>query len=113
MRKTLAFYGAHPSLRERIQIRAAWRELQALHPDGCQSLSELGAELGIAVVEQVAMMAQISRFLVHRVARHLCHPLLGRMARDACQAYASCLQMQEEQDVVRHQAPPRQHLDRN
>jgi len=33
------------------------------------------------------------------------------MARDARQGYAASLQMQEEQNVVRHQAPPRQHLD--
>jgi hypothetical protein len=82
------------------------------HP-GCQSLSELSAELGIAVVEHVAMTAQIARFLVHRVARHLCHPLLGRMARDACQADAPRLQMHEQQDVARHQASPRQHFDRD
>src|SRR5260370_29812395 len=112
MRKTFAFYGAHPSLREGIQIRAAWRELQALHTTCCQALAEFSAELGIAVVEHIAMAEQISRFVVHCVASHLGHPLLRGMTRDASQGYAPGLQMQEEQNVVRHQAPPRQHLDR-
>ncbi len=58
------------------------------------------------------MVAQISRFLVYRIAGHLRHPLLGGMPRDARQAYASGLQMQEKQNVVRHQTSPRQHLDR-
>jgi hypothetical protein len=34
------------------------------------------------------------------------------MARDARQAYASGLQMQEEQNVLCQHAPPREHLDR-
>src|SRR5260370_39983069 len=112
MRKTFAFYGAHPSLREGIQIRAAWRELQALHTSCGQALAEFSAELSIAVVEHIAMAEQISRFVVHCVASHLGHPLLRGMTRDASQAYAPGLQMQEEQNVVRHQAPPRQDLYR-
>src|SRR5215831_15690733 len=109
MRKTLAFYGAHPSLRERIQIRAARRELQPLHTSCGQALAEFSAELGIAVVEHIAMVEQIPRFVVHCVASHLRHPLLRGMTRDASQAHAPGLQMQEEQNVVRHQASPRQH----
>src|SRR5258708_19839374 len=112
MRKTFAFYGAHPSLREGIQIRAAWRELQALHTSCGQARAEFSAELGIAVVEHIAMAEQISRFVVHCVASHLGHPLLRGMTRDASQAYAPGLQMQEDQNVVRPQAPPRQALDR-
>src|SRR5215469_17032982 len=111
MGKTLALHRAHPSLREGIQIRAARRKSQALYSSGCQRLSEIRAELRIAVVQHIAMAAQISGFLVHRVAGHLGHPLLRRMARDARQAYASSFQMQEEQNVVRHQASPCQHLD--
>src|SRR5260370_19233728 len=112
MRKTFAFYGAHPSLREGIQIRAAWRELQALHTTCGQALAEFSAELGIAVVEHIAMVEQIPRFVVHCVASHLGHPLLRGMTRDASQAYAPGLQMQEEKNVERHQAPPCQHLHR-
>src|SRR5215471_9469429 len=50
---------------------------QAFHTSGCQRLSEISAELRIAVVQHIAMAAQISRFLVHPVAGHLGHPLLG------------------------------------
>src|SRR5215471_4221626 len=107
MGKTLALHRAHPSLRESIQIGAARRKPQALYTSGCQRLSEISAELRIAVVQHIAMATQKSRFLVHRVTGHLGHPLLGGMARDARQAYAAGLQMQEEQDVVCHQAPPR------
>src|SRR4029434_2557774 len=76
MRKAFAFYRADPSLREGIQIRAVWRELQALHTSCCQALAEFSAELGIAVVEHIAMAEQISRFVVHCVASHLGHSLL-------------------------------------
>ena len=103
----------HSLFTERTQrsAKALGRQSQALHTSGCQRLSEIRAELGIAVVQYIAMAAQISGFLVHCVAGHLCHPLLCGMTRDARQAYAPCLQMQEEQNVVRHQAPPRQHRD--
>src|SRR5262249_27476721 len=70
MGQTLALHRAHPSLREGVQIRAARRKPQALYTSGCQRLSEIGAELGIAVVQHIAMAAQISRFLVHRIAGH-------------------------------------------
>src|SRR5215469_13906579 len=112
MQKTFALHRAHPSLREGIQIRAARRQSQALDTSGCQGLPEVRAELAIAVVQHIAMATQISGFLVHRVAGHLGYPLLGGMARDARQAYAPGLQMQEEQNVVRYQAPQRQDLDR-
>src|SRR5215471_17463934 len=111
MRKTFAFHRAHPALREGVQVRAARRKSQALYTSGGQRLSEVRAELAIAVVQYIAMAAQISRFIVHPVAGHLGHPLLSGMARDARQAHASGLQMQEEQNVVRHQTSPRQHLD--
>src|SRR5215469_11465270 len=63
MRKTFAFHRAHPALREGVQIRAARRQSQALYTPRCQSLSELSAELGIAVVHHIAMATQISRLL--------------------------------------------------
>src|SRR5260370_7300645 len=109
MRKAFAFYGAHPSLREGIQIRAAWRELQALHTTCCQAPAKFSAELGIAVVEHIAMAEQISRFVGHCVATHLRHPLLRGMTRDASQAYTPGLQMQDQHTASRHQAPPRHH----
>src|SRR6516165_6851567 len=88
MGKAFASHRTHPSLRESIQIRAARRQSQALYTSGCQPLSEVRAELGIAVVQHIAMAAQISPVLVHHVTGHLGHPLLGGMARDARQAYA-------------------------
>ena len=45
---------------------------------------EFSAELRIAVVEHVPMLAQTSGFLVNRIAGHLRHPLFGRVPRDAC-----------------------------
>src|SRR5262245_5271001 len=62
MGKTLALHRAHPSLREGVQIRAARRKSQALYSSGCQRLSETRAELRIAVVQHIAMAAQISGF---------------------------------------------------
>src|SRR6516225_9776496 len=63
MGKAFASHRAHPSLRERVQIRAARRQSQALYTSGCQRLSEVRAELGIPVVQHIAMAAQISGFL--------------------------------------------------
>src|SRR5258707_14568503 len=60
MGKTFALDRAHPALREGIQIWAARRKSQALHTFGCQGLSEVSAELGIAVVQHIAMAVQIS-----------------------------------------------------
>src|SRR6516165_7011995 len=60
MRKTFALHRAHPALREGVQIGAARRQLQALHTSGCQRLLEVSAELGIAIVQHIAMATQIS-----------------------------------------------------
>jgi hypothetical protein len=38
------------------------RQSQAFHTSGCQGLSEVRAELGIAVVQHIAMAPQISGF---------------------------------------------------
>ena len=59
MGKTFALDRAHPALREGIQIWAARRKSQALHTFGCQGLSEVSAELGIAVVQHIAMAVPI------------------------------------------------------
>ena len=48
---------------------------------------------------------------LRRAASNLLHPLLIWMSRDSGDVHASSFQMQKEQNVVRHQASPRQHLD--
>src|SRR5215472_9090783 len=60
------------------------RKPQKLDACACQRLSEITAEFRIAVMQHIDMAAQISGFLVHRIAGHLVHPLLCGMARDAC-----------------------------
>jgi hypothetical protein len=82
--KTFALDRTYPPLRKRIQIGAARRQSQALHTSCGQGLPEFSAELRIAVVEHVPMLAQTSGFLVNRIAGHLRHPLFGRVPRDAC-----------------------------
>ena len=61
-------------------------------------------------MQQVTTAVQISCVLHRRVARHLLHPVRVRMAPDAAQRYAAAAYVNEEQDVVRHQPAPGQHL---
>src|ERR1035438_3481104 len=70
-------FGANPRLLgiPSTKVTATRWKSQALHPSCCQRLPELLAELRIAVVQHVPMLAQIPGRLVNRVATHLCHPL--------------------------------------
>jgi hypothetical protein len=76
---------------------------------GC--LPEFSAELRIAVVKHVPMLAQTPGLFVNRVAGHLHHPLFGGMPRDPGQAYAPRLKMKKEQHIVGDQTAPRQDFD--
>src|SRR5215472_15412022 len=60
MGQALLFNRPHPALCKSVQIRAARRKSQTLHAPYCQSLAELSAELGIAIVQQVATAVQLS-----------------------------------------------------
>src|SRR5260370_28524903 len=45
-----------------------------------------------------------------RIPRHLLHPALFRLIRDACDGHPSGLQMEKEEYIVSHQPTPRQYL---
>src|SRR5215813_10346547 len=60
----------------------------------------------------VAPLIQEAPRLPSRVARHLLHPYLVRVPRNSGQAHLAALQMNEEQDVVGHQATPSEDLYR-
>jgi hypothetical protein len=62
-------------------------------------------------MQNVPPLVQESPGLTGCVAGHLLHPCLIRMARDPCQSDTATLQMNEEQDVIRHQATPCEDLD--
>src|SRR6516165_5054452 len=66
MGQALLFNRSHPALCKSVQIRAARRQSQTLHPRYCQGLPELSAELGIAIVQQVATAVQMSHPLQWR-----------------------------------------------
>ena len=63
-------------------------------------------------MQREAEASQKSPALVSRVAGHLLHPSLVRMPRDPRYANPSTLQVNKEQDIVGHQAAPREDFDR-
>src|SRR5215468_2002590 len=63
-------------------------------------------------MQYVLSLVQESPALPGRVASHLLHPSLVWVARNPGQTDAAALQMDEEQNVVGHQATPSEDLDR-
>ena len=61
-------------------------------------------------MQNVPPLVQASPGLTGGVAGHLLHPCLIRMVRDPCQADTATLQMNEEQNVIGHQATPSEDL---
>ena len=110
--KTLALDRANPTFRVTIQIGAACRQGHTVYTAGREGLAEIRAELRVAIVQHVAAPLQIAHILQRRVASHLLHPVRVRMSSDPGESHAPRLQVNEEQDVVRHQAAPAQHLHR-
>src|SRR5215831_16349148 len=94
--QALLFNRPHPALRKSVQIRAARRKSQTLHARCCQGLPELSAELGIAIVQQVATAVEMPHGVKCRVASHLAHPALPRMIRDASDGDLAALQVNEK-----------------
>ena len=109
-RKALLLNGANPSFGKGVQIRAAWRKLQALDTLGRQHVVECRAEFRIPVVKQVAAVTQCSGRVVGSVARHLSDPGFRRVACDAGKRDTSGLQIEEEKDIVGGESTPSQHL---
>ena len=62
-------------------------------------------------MQHVTALAEPSIPVVDGVARHLSHPGLGGMARDAGKSDTPALQIEEEEDVVGGKPTPGQHLD--
>src|SRR5215469_2850132 len=81
-------------------------------PPAANRIPENRAELRVPIMQNISPLFQESPLLAGRVARHLLHPCLVRMSRDPGQADAAALQVNEEQDVVGHQAAPSEDLDR-
>src|SRR5215472_3485368 len=63
-------------------------------------------------MQSVLSLVQESPALPGRVACHLLHPCSIRVARNPGQTDAAAFQMDEEQNVVRHQPAPSEDLDR-
>src|SRR6516165_8864438 len=95
MGQALLFNRSHPALCKSVQIRAARRQSQTLHAPCCQGLPELSAELGIAIVQQVATAVQISHGVKSRVASYLTHPARLRTIGDASNGDPPALQVNE------------------
>src|SRR6516162_1876683 len=96
MGQALLFDRPHPALCKSVQIRAASRKSQTLHAPCCQSLAEFRAELGIAIVQQVATAVQSSDPLQCCIASYLTHPARLRMIGDASNGDPPAVQMNEK-----------------
>jgi hypothetical protein len=82
-RHTLLFDRSNPSLRKGVQIRRAGRKPERLHASVPQDGSKAGAELCVAVVQDVALVAESAGFGIGQVPRNLIHPFFRRVTRDA------------------------------
>src|SRR5215467_6809714 len=91
--QALLFNRSHPAFRKSVQVRAARRESQTLHTPCCQALAECSAELGIAIVQQIATAVQLPHPLKCRVASYLTHPARLRMICDASDGDPPALQV--------------------
>src|SRR5215467_3615070 len=108
--KTFGLDRAYPSLRVAIQIWTACRQDHAGYTAGRQSIAELRVKLLVAIMQQVAATFQVARLLHRRVASYLLHPARIRMSGDPADPYPTALQFDKEQNVVRYQASPGEHL---
>jgi len=57
-------------------------------------------------------LIQVAPSFVGLVTGHLLHPSFIRMPRDTRQAHTAALEMDEEQHIIGHQTPLREHFDR-
>src|SRR5207302_6356791 len=89
----------------------ACRQQQGLDSARTERCSKRSAEFAVAIMQHKPNRTEDAVDLVNGIARHLYHPLLGRMSGDSRQGDASRLQMKKEQDVVSRQSTPREHLD--
>ena len=71
------------AFRERVQVRAARRKLQTADALRSQHIVEGGAELSVAVMQDVTTSLHSAATLIDRIAGHLCHPGLRRVSRYA------------------------------
>jgi len=99
-----------PIFRRRIEVWTPRRELNRFYTTSRERRPKDRA--WVAIVQRVTSLIQISPGLAGRVARHLLHPWLVGIPGDSGHADTPTLQVNEEQDVVCHQATPGEHFDR-
>ena len=68
-------------------------------------------ELGIAIVDQVSLVAEETVLTVHEIAGHLRHERGVWVRRDACDLDLPAGQLDHEEDVVSDQASPSPKVD--
>src|SRR5215471_19266905 len=89
------FNRADPALRKRVQVRAPRGQSQTMDSARLEHVSKSPAEFRVTVVQHIAMLAQTTRLLVHRITGHLRHPAFGGMPRQAAQGHSPGLQVQK------------------
>jgi hypothetical protein len=109
-RQALLFYRADPSLRERVQIPTARRQLDRSDSTRLQRRSERGAEFGVPIVKGVALALKLTQLSFVALRAICCNPGFVRMPCDPGQTDAPALEVEEEQDIICHQSSPGEHF---
>src|SRR6266853_1782192 len=109
-RQALLFDGAHPALRVGVQIRRLRWQWDPRDPSCVNDLLKGWAIFSVPIMDQVLPGRQATPILHRDVARHLHHPGFIRMWCHPRDLDLSAPQMDEEEDVVRHQPPQRPDL---
>src|SRR5918911_2357322 len=102
-RETFLLDRPHPAFRVGVEIRRPRRQWHTRHPGYVNDLLKRGTEFGVAVMDEILARCQETPLLHRDVAGHLHHPGLIGMWRDASHMDLPAPQMQEKQDVIRHQ----------
>jgi hypothetical protein len=79
--KTFLFRRSHPALGKSVQVRTPRRQDQAFRARGFEDRSKGGAELGVAIVQDLPLVSQMTGIRIDCIPRHLFHPHRVWMSR--------------------------------
>ena len=111
-RETFLLDRAHPAFRVGVQVgRSGWQD-DTLDTSLIDDLLKRSTEFGVAVMDEVLAGRQEAPLLHREVARHLHHPGLIGMRRDASHIHLPAPKVDEEEDVVGHEPTQRPDVGR-
>jgi hypothetical protein len=109
--QALRLYRVHEALRECIQIRRSRRQSNEVDALTDEDITKLVCVFCISVEYQIPRVAKEADLGIGDIARNLCHSSIVGMRRDASNVDRAGGNVDEEEDVVRHQPPDRVYLN--